>query len=209
MDLYRKLVRELAEEPAGKADASMKPPLPAARAAGLDKTLLRQIADLADDSCIDLGLGELVFPDARRRCWKAFPARSAAGLWDIRPTPGFRSSGRGSRPGSGPDVDPGSRLRHVRVPRRPSFCPSPFWSTPEMRSWSPTPGFPPIRKSSGFGEAFRFLIPWTGTTDSPCGAGGGGIPPDAKRRKPSFSTARTIPPERCTPERKSSGWLKS
>lgn len=32
------------------------------RAAGLDKTLLRRIADLADSSCINLGLGELPFP---------------------------------------------------------------------------------------------------------------------------------------------------
>lgn len=32
------------------------------RAAGLDKTLLRRIADLADSSCINLGLGELQFP---------------------------------------------------------------------------------------------------------------------------------------------------
>jgi len=43
----------------------MKTPHPAARAAGLDKTLLRQIADMADSSCIDLGLGELVFPTPR------------------------------------------------------------------------------------------------------------------------------------------------
>ena len=37
----------------------------AARAAGLEKTLLRQIVDLADSSCIDLGLGELAFPTPR------------------------------------------------------------------------------------------------------------------------------------------------
>lgn len=35
------------------------------RAAGLEKTLLRQIVDLADESCIDLGLGELDFPTPR------------------------------------------------------------------------------------------------------------------------------------------------
>jgi len=39
----------------------MKIPL-STRAAGLDKTLLRRIADLADSSCINLGLGELQFP---------------------------------------------------------------------------------------------------------------------------------------------------
>ena len=37
----------------------------AARAVGLEKTLLRQIVDLADSSCIDLGLGELAFPTPR------------------------------------------------------------------------------------------------------------------------------------------------
>jgi aspartate aminotransferase len=40
----------------------MKIPRVSSRALGLDKTLLRRIADLADSSCIDLGLGELQFP---------------------------------------------------------------------------------------------------------------------------------------------------
>jgi len=39
----------------------MIPPRLAARASGMEKTLLRQIVDLADSSCIDLGLGELAF----------------------------------------------------------------------------------------------------------------------------------------------------
>jgi aspartate/methionine/tyrosine aminotransferase len=40
----------------------MNPIRPAERACGLDKTLLRQIADLADENCLNLGLGELTFP---------------------------------------------------------------------------------------------------------------------------------------------------
>ncbi len=43
----------------------MSDPRLAARAAGLEKTLLRRIADLADSSCVDLGLGELAFPTPR------------------------------------------------------------------------------------------------------------------------------------------------
>lgn len=43
----------------------MSGPRLAARAAGLEKTLLRRIADLADSSCVDLGLGELAFPTPR------------------------------------------------------------------------------------------------------------------------------------------------
>jgi len=43
----------------------MNPIRPAARASGLDKTLLRQIADLADENCVNLGLGELSFPTPR------------------------------------------------------------------------------------------------------------------------------------------------
>ncbi len=40
----------------------MNPIRSAERAHGLEKTLLRQIADLADANCINLGLGELSFP---------------------------------------------------------------------------------------------------------------------------------------------------
>jgi aspartate/methionine/tyrosine aminotransferase len=48
-----------------KAPASSPSPLLSPRLRGIEKTLIRRMNDLADPSCIDLGLGELRFPTPR------------------------------------------------------------------------------------------------------------------------------------------------
>ncbi len=48
-----------------KAAASPSSPLLSSRLRGIEKTLIRRMNDLADPSCIDLGLGELRFPTPR------------------------------------------------------------------------------------------------------------------------------------------------
>jgi len=118
----------------------MKPPFPAARALGLDKTLLRQIADLADDSCVDLGLGELVFPtpkavlDGVSRSIGSWPLgySANAGLPELRARIAARI---------GPDVDPG-RVCVTSGSEEALFLSLAVLVDPGDEVLVPNPGFP-------------------------------------------------------------------
>jgi aspartate/methionine/tyrosine aminotransferase len=118
----------------------MRIPPVAARAAGLDKTLLRQIADLADSSCVNLGLGELVFPTpaaVRREVARSIDHwplgyTANAGLPELRARIAARV---------GPDVDP-DRVCVTSGSEEALFLALAVLINPGDEVLVPDPGFP-------------------------------------------------------------------
>ncbi len=122
----------------------MRIPPVAARAAGLDKTLLRQIADLADSSCVNLGLGELVFPTpaaVRREVARSIDHwplgyTANAGLPELRARIAARV---------GPDVDP-DRVCVTSGSEEALFLALAVLINPGDEVLVPDPGFPTYEK---------------------------------------------------------------
>ncbi|MCX6565399.1 MAG: aminotransferase class I/II-fold pyridoxal phosphate-dependent enzyme [Candidatus Aminicenantes bacterium] len=149
----------------------MKRPRTAARAAGLDKTLLRQIADLADSSCVDLGLGELVFPTPRA---VLDGVSEAIGRWPLGYTAnaGLPELRARIAARTGPDVDPdrvcvtsGSEealflsLAVLVDPGDEVLVPDPgFPAYPKIvRLWGGVPVYYPLDRGDGFALRSRRL----------------------------------------------------
>ncbi len=136
----------------------------AARAEGLEKTLLRRIADLADSSCVDLGLGELAFPTPRA---VLDGVSRGIGRWPLGYSanaglPELRARIAAS---AGPDVDPGRvcvtagsedalflALSVLVDPGDEVLVPDPGFPTYAriVRLWGGLPVFYPLAREDGF-----------------------------------------------------------
>jgi aspartate/methionine/tyrosine aminotransferase len=192
----------------------MNPIRPAERASGLDKTLLKKIADLADENCINLGLGELSFPTPKAvvegvsREISRWPLgyTANAGLPDLRALIAARS---------GPGIDPervcvtsGSEealflaLAVLVDPGDEVLIPDPgFASYPKIvRLWGGVPVPYTLHRDDGFGlrpEAIEaVLTPRTKAVilNSPNNPTGAVYAPDEIRRLAEILNERGIVP---------------